>query len=189
MTATQLTIRKPIGGELVGSYDRSRGPRKALFLDRDGIININHGYVHSPAKTDWVTGIFELCQAARDADYLLVVVTNQAGIDRGLYTEVEFEEYTRWMHERFAERGAPIVATYYCPHHPEFSGGCECRKPKPGMLFAAASDLEIDLSASILIGDSESDIAAAAAAGVSIAIMCDESSARHGALSRLRRIF
>lgn len=150
---------------------------KALFLDRDGIINVNHGYVHEPGRTDWVPGIFELCAAARDAGFLLVVVTNQAGIGRGLYSESTFREYTGWVHDQFRARGICLAATYYCPHHPEHGVGlyrlqCNCRKPAPGMLLAAAQDLKLDLSASVLVGDSPSDVAAAAAAGVPLALMC-----------------
>lgn len=150
--------------------------RKALFLDRDGVINVNHGYVHSPEKTQWVAGIFELCLAAHAAGFLLVVITNQAGIARGLYTEQTFRNYTRWVHGQFEARGAPLAATYYCPHHPTAGLGaamieCTCRKPKPGMILAAAATLDINLAESVLIGDSDSDMLAAAAAGVGEAIL------------------
>ncbi len=148
--------------------------RKALFLDRDGVININHGYVHTADQTQWVPGIFELCGAARDAGYPLIVVTNQAGIARGYYTETQFVAYTRWMHEQFAQRGVPLLATYYCPHHAEAGVGdyrveCDCRKPRPGMLLAAARDFDLRLSECLLIGDMPSDQQAAAAAGVGMA--------------------
>ncbi|UWX04314.1 HAD-IIIA family hydrolase [Pseudoxanthomonas sp. NC8] len=86
----------------------STGRQKALFLDRDGVINVNHGYVHSAERTEWVAGIFDLARAARAAGYVLVVVTNKAGIARGFYTHSQFEDYTRWMHARFADEGAPI---------------------------------------------------------------------------------
>lgn len=168
------------------------GGRAALFLDRDGIVNVNHGYVHSPEGTDWLPGIFELCTAAQEAGYLLVVVTNQAGIARGYYDEAQFREYTLWMHAQFQARGITIAATYYCPHHPESGLGeyrcpCQCRKPAAGMLLAAASDLAIDLSASILVGDSVSDIDAAASAGVPLAVLCAD--AASGSLARLHGLF
>lgn len=150
--------------------------RRALFLDRDGVINVNHGYVHSPGQTQWVPGIFELCLAAHAAGFLLVVITNQAGIARGHYTEQTFRDYTHWMHGQFEARGAPLAATYYCPHHPTAGLGvamieCACRKPKPGMILAAAAALELDLAESIMIGDSDSDVLAAAAAGVGKAFL------------------
>lgn len=145
--------------------------RRALFLDRDGVINVNHGYVHRPVDTDWVPGIFDLCAVAHARGYALVVVTNQAGIARGLYSEDDFAAYTRWMHAEFAARGVPLLATYYCPHHPDAGIGgyrqaCTCRKPEPGMIVRAADELGLDLAQSILIGDQPSDMQAAAAAGI-----------------------
>lgn len=151
-------------------------PRRALFLDRDGVINVNHGYVHRPEQTQWLPGIFELCRAARAAGFVLVVVTNQAGIARGLYTEEQFLEYTRWVHAQFRQNGAPLEATFYCPHHPDAGVGaglidCDCRKPEPGMLLSAARLLGLDLANSLLLGDTESDTQAAAAAGVGRAFL------------------
>jgi D-glycero-D-manno-heptose 1,7-bisphosphate phosphatase len=150
------------------------GSRKVLFLDRDGVINVDHGYVHTAAQTQWVPGIFELCAAARDAGYAPIVVTNQAGIARGYYTEAQFVAYTRWVHGQFAQRGVPLLATYYCPHHPQAGIGayrvaCDCRKPGPGMLLAAAKDFGLRLGECVLIGDMPSDLQAAAAAGVGTA--------------------
>lgn len=146
-------------------------PRKALFLDRDGVINIDHGYVYRPEDTEWVPGIFDLCAKARQAGYLLVVVTNQAGIARGYYSVEEFLAYTQWMHQQFAAKGTPLIATYYCPHHPDAGIGdlrheCDCRKPSPGMILSAASDLQLSLPTCLLIGDKPSDLAAAEAARV-----------------------
>lgn len=146
-------------------------PRKALFLDRDGVINIDHGYVHTPEDTEWVPGIFELCAKARDVGYLLIVATNQAGIARGYYNVDEFLAYTRWVHQQFALKGSPLAATYYCPHHPDAGIGdfridCNCRKPAPGMFVAAQRDLRIDPKASLLLGDKMSDVAAGRAAGL-----------------------
>lgn len=165
------------GGELI--RDASMAERKALFLDRDGVININHGYVHTAAQTDWVTGIFELCEAARQAGYILVVVTNQAGIARGYYSESQFLQYTRWMHAEFTARGVPLAATWYCPHHPQgtlahYRIECGCRKPRPAMILAAAHALNINLNASLLVGDKPSDIAAAIAAGIGRSVLLSE---------------
>lgn len=145
--------------------------RKALFLDRDGVVNVNLGYVHSARETEWLPGIFELCEAARAAGYLLVVITNQAGIARGRYNEQVFIDYTRWVHAEFASRGTPIAVTFYCPHHPTAGVGlaridCECRKPRPGMILAAAAALDLELENCIMVGDQLSDMEAARLAGV-----------------------
>lgn len=154
-------------------------PRKALFLDRDGVINVDHGYVHRPEDTEWAPGIFELCATAQRSGYLLVVVTNQAGIARGYYDVNEFLAYTRWMHEQFALEGTPLAATYYCPHHPSAGVGvfrvdCDCRKPKPGMILSAASDMQLNLSMCVLLGDKPSDIAAATVAKVGRALLLSD---------------
>lgn len=144
--------------------------RPALFLDRDGVINVDHGYVHKPEQVDWVPGIFELVARARAAGHAVVVVTNQAGIGRGYYSEADFHAFTAWMQAEFAARGAPIDRVYFCPDHPEHGIGpyrrdTPMRKPGPGMLLQAADELALDLPASTLVGDKESDIAAARAAG------------------------
>lgn len=146
-------------------------PRKALFLDRDGVINVNHGYVHTPARTDWVPGIFALVAQAHRGGYLPVVITNQAGIGRGFYDEAAFLRYTAWMHEQFAERGTPLLATYWCPHHPdagigEYRVACGCRKPQAGMVLAAIERFHIDPARSLFIGDKPSDMQAAQTVGV-----------------------
>ena len=146
-------------------------PRRALLLDRDGVINLNHGYVHTPEQTDWIPGIFDLVAQAHQQKMLVVVVTNQAGIGRGFYSEDEFLAYSAWVHAQFAQRGTPLLATFWCPHHPDSGNGrykidCGCRKPKPGMLLAAAERFELNMQASWMIGDKPSDMAAATAAGV-----------------------
>lgn len=162
----------------VAGAGRTSGERRsALFLDRDGIININLGYVHTAEGTHWVPGIFELARAAHDAGYLIIVVTNQAGIARGYYSEEDFIAYTRWLHAEFERRGAPLCATYYCPHHPSAGIGslrtdCSCRKPGIGMLQSAVKDWGLDLSTSVLVGDSLTDIQAADAARIPLAFLC-----------------
>jgi D-glycero-D-manno-heptose 1,7-bisphosphate phosphatase len=147
------------------------GRNKALFLDRDGVINVEKGYVYLRESFEFIPGIFELCHDAQSSGYLLVVVTNQAGIARGYYTESDFDDLTEWMMARFAERKISITRLYYCPCHPVFGLGkykCDSpdRKPNPGMLLRAQSELELDLGSSIIIGDKPSDIQAGYAAGV-----------------------
>lgn len=147
------------------------GERRALFLDRDGVINVDHGYVCSPEQTQFVNGIFDLCRAARDAGYLLVIVTNQAGIGRGLYSEEAYRDYMDWMQGQFASSDIHFAGIYHCPHHPTAAKGeylklCDCRKPAPGLIRRAADELRLDLRNSILIGDKFSDMQAAIAAGV-----------------------
>lgn len=145
--------------------------RPALFLDRDGVINVDHGYVHTAEKTEFIPGIFDLVSRARAAGRVVVVVTNQAGIGRGYYSEAQFLDYTAWMQAEFAARGAPIDRVYFCPDHPEHGIGpyrrqTPMRKPGPGMLLQAASELGLDLPRSMLVGDTESDIQAGRSAGL-----------------------
>jgi len=149
--------------------------RKALFLDRDGVINVNHGYVCTPERTEFIDGIFELCQAAKRAGHLIVVITNQAGIGRGYYSEHQFCDYMEWMRAEFEQRGASLTAVYHCPHHPtdgvgDYRRECDCRKPAPGMILRARQDLGLDLARSTLVGDKASDLAAGHAAGVGCCI-------------------
>lgn len=150
--------------------------RRALFLDKDGVINVDHGYVCTPERTAFIGGIFDLCRATTRLDFLNIVITNQAGIARGYYTEQQFLAYMDWMRGEFSVRGARLDAVYYCPHHPEHGDGeylrdCDCRKPKPGLILAAQRDWDIELSHSLLLGDSASDFAAGAAAGVGHCLM------------------
>lgn len=145
--------------------------RRAVFLDRDGVINVETGYVHRREEFVFQEGIFELCSAAEALGYLLVVVTNQAGIARGYYSESDFLELTEWMVAEFKRRGISIANVYHCPYHPIYGLGkyrsdSPDRKPKPGMLLRAHADHNLDLERSVLIGDKLSDIAAAEAAGV-----------------------
>lgn len=145
--------------------------RRAAFLDRDGVINVDLGYVVRQADFRFVPGVLEAARTLAERGFALVVITNQSGIARGLYTADDFHRLTRWMRERFAEAGAPLAGVYFCPHHPTEGQGayrvnCTCRKPAPGMLLAAAHELGLDLSRSVLFGDRRSDLEAAYAAGV-----------------------
>ena len=143
--------------------------RKAAFLDRDGVINIDHAYVSRREDFEWVEGVLDAARKLYEAGYALVVVTNQSGIGRGYYTETDFEALNVYMCRMFEEAGAPLAGIYFCPHHPEKAIGaykiaCTCRKPQPGMILRAAEEMSIDLSQSILFGDKESDMQAAQAA-------------------------
>jgi D-glycero-D-manno-heptose 1,7-bisphosphate phosphatase len=143
----------------------------ALFLDRDGVVNIDHGYVHRIEQFEFQAGIFELARFAAGMAWPIVVVTNQAGIGRGLFGEADYQTLNAWMCERFQRELAPIAKVYHCPFHPELGIGKyrldhPWRKPKPGMILQAAADLDLDLSRSCLIGDRLSDMEAAAAAGI-----------------------
>ncbi len=144
---------------------------KALFLDRDGIINVDKGYIHKKEDVEFVDGIFDLCSLAKERGYHIFVVTNQAGIDRGLYSHFHVDILHGWMKEQFRKRGVEISEMYYCPHHPEFSGPCECRKPEPGMLLKAMEEYGIDASASVMIGDKSGDVQAGKRAGVGLCIL------------------
>ena len=143
----------------------------AIFLDRDGVINHNYGYVHKREDFHFIEGIFDFARHAHEQGYKLVVVTNQAGIARGYYTEEQFHQLTYWMCQQFFTAGAPIERVYFSPYHPtaglgEYLKDDVSRKPHPGMILQAQKDLSIDLSRSVLIGDKSSDIQAGTAAGV-----------------------
>ncbi|MCD1631094.1 D-glycero-beta-D-manno-heptose 1,7-bisphosphate 7-phosphatase [Marinobacter shengliensis] len=153
---------------------------KAVFLDRDGVINVDHGYVYRKEGFEFVDGIFEACRHFQEQGYLLIVVTNQSGIARGMYSEAQFQELTDWMVERFKEQGVTISRVYHCPHHPDFGPederDCDCRKPKPGMILRGIEEFDLDPSECIMIGDKESDMEAAEAANLSGKIMVSERS-------------
>ncbi|KYJ86314.1 D-glycero-beta-D-manno-heptose 1,7-bisphosphate 7-phosphatase [Sulfurovum riftiae] len=144
--------------------------QKALFLDRDGIINVDHGYVSKIKDFEFVEGIFDLVKLFSKTGYLIFIVTNQSGIGRGYYSEEDFSRLTQWMKKKFQENGIQIEGIYYCPHAPD--ANCNCRKPKTGMIEEALKSYPLDLSASWVIGDKQSDIDLADAAhiGHSIAI-------------------
>lgn len=151
---------------------------KAVFLDRDGVINHEREYLYKKQDFYFIDGVFEACRRFQSQGYLLIVITNQSGIARGMYTEQEFHELTEWMKVQFLQRNIDISAVYYCPHHPNF--GCEkykqvcrCRKPEPGMIIQAQSELDIDLSQSILFGDKASDIEAGRRAGVGFNVLVE----------------
>ncbi len=143
----------------------------AVFLDRDGVINEDTGYVSCVDDFHFIDGTIEALQILKKKGYALVVVTNQSGIARGLFTEDDFMNLTEWMDWSLADRDVDLDGIYYCPHHPTEGQGpykqeCNCRKPAPGMLLDAAQALQIDLSQSYMVGDKPGDLKAAQAAGV-----------------------
>jgi len=145
--------------------------RPALFLDRDGVINVDHAYVHKKDNFEFIDGIFELCKKAQESGYLIIIITNQAGIGRGYYTDKDFHSLTDWMIGEFSKKEVTIDAVYHCPYHPEkgigvYKKDAACRKPNPGMILMAKNEFKINLSRSILIGDKGSDIKAGLNAGI-----------------------
>ena len=142
---------------------------RVVFLDRDGVINIEKNYLYKIEDFEWITGVKESVRAFNEAGYKVIVVTNHSGIGRGYYTQDDFDRLTVWMKEEFHKAGGEILALYHCPHAPHEA--CQCRKPLAGMIIQACQDYPIDLTQSWLIGDKESDIQAALAGGVAGTIL------------------
>ncbi len=134
---------------------------KALFLDRDGTINVDYGYVYEPERFVFIDGVFDFCRTAQDKGYLLIVVTNQSGIERGYFTEADFAAITKYMVDKFAEAGVTITDVFHCP---SLEGSD--RKPEPGMFLKAKEKYDIDMTVSLNIGDSARDLEAGRRAGV-----------------------
>jgi D-glycero-D-manno-heptose 1,7-bisphosphate phosphatase len=142
-----------------------------VFLDRDGVVNIDKGYVSRWEDFEFLPGAVEAMRRFAQAGYLLIVVTNQSGLARGLYSQEQYDELSSRFTEYLARNGVNLTGIYHCPHHPdgsvkELSVTCECRKPAPGMLLQARTDHGLDMAQSILVGDKVSDIEAGRAAGV-----------------------
>lgn len=150
---------------------------RAVFLDRDGVINIEKDYVYRISDFTFIDGVFDVCQTFIKAGYKIIVMTNQAGIGRGYYSELDFERLTNWMLEKFKQHNVNVDGVYFCPHHPVHGKGnylvsCQCRKPEPGMIIKASEDHDLDLENSILIGDKLSDIKAGQRAGIGQSFFC-----------------
>lgn len=148
----------------------------AIFLDRDGTINVDHGYVHEVDQFEFIDGVIDAMRELKEMGYALVLVTNQSGIARGMFTEDDFANLTEWMDWSLADRGVDLDGIYYCPHHPdaiveEFRQACDCRKPQPGMFISARDYLNIDMASSYMVGDKPEDMQAAAAADVGTKVL------------------
>ena len=144
---------------------------KAAFLDRDGVINIDHGYVYRWDQFEFMPGVEDALLGLQQRGYKLVIVTNQSGIARGYFGETDFAALSERLTQHLVAKGIHLAGIYHCPHHPEeglagLKVYCDCRKPAPGLILRAVRDLDIDLSASLLIGDKPSDIEAGQRAGV-----------------------
>ena len=142
--------------------------RPAAFLDRDGVLNVDHGYTHRPDQLEWIPGAPEAVRMLNNAGYYVIVITNQSGVARGYFNEAAVQQFHAHMQDALRAQGAHIDAFYYCPHYPEgtvkeLAMRCRCRKPSPGMLEQAAREWPINLDRSFLIGDKDDDMAAAAA--------------------------
>lgn len=144
--------------------------KRALFLDRDGVLNVDTGYIGEPDRIVLIPGVISFLQRAKALGYLLVIVTNQSGLARGYFTEKDYCAVTERLRLRFLEHGVEFAGIYHCPHHPDGQGPlavhCACRKPLPGLILQAGEELGIDLEQSIMVGDKSSDVAAGTAAGL-----------------------
>lgn len=168
------TVRAPqvnVSGTSPLIQKRTRLLRPAAFLDRDGILNEDVGYVSRTEEFRWCSGAVDGVRILNDHGYLVIVVTNQAGVAYGMYEEQAVVELHNWMNSELGRHEAHIDCFYYCPHHPQgklpsYAFTCECRKPSPGMLTTAIREWNVDSSRSFLIGDKETDILAAKAAGI-----------------------
>lgn len=143
----------------------------AIFLDRDGTINVDHGYVFESDNFEFIDGVIDAMRQLKEMGFALVLVTNQSGIARGLFTEDQFMHLTEWMDWSLADRDVDLDGIYFCPHHPqaiveELRQSCDCRKPQPGMFLTAQQELNIDMATSYMVGDKIEDMQAALAAGV-----------------------
>lgn len=140
--------------------------KKAVFLDRDGVINIDKGYVSKISDFEWCDGVFDALLRLQDNGYYLFVITNQSGIGRKYYTLSDFELLSSYMLDELKKHGIEITKLYFCPHAP--SECCACRKPSPAMILQACAEFEINPQSSALIGDKDSDIEAGKAANVGL---------------------
>ncbi len=139
--------------------------KKVIFLDRDGVINKEVGYLSNPNNFEFMEGSFEALRILKQKGYLLIVITNQAGIARGFFTEETLKSIHDKMVKLLLQNNIELDDIFYCPHHPDFTGSCDCRKPKPGMILKAHLKYNVDLTNSYMVGDTLNDIKTGKAAG------------------------
>jgi D-glycero-D-manno-heptose 1,7-bisphosphate phosphatase len=139
---------------------------KAIFLDRDGVLNKEMGDYVCSVDDFHILDNFEALKTLQDKGYLLIVATNQGGLAKGWYTKAEMEKMHKQLKAAYKEHGVEFTDIYYCPHHPDYTGPCDCRKPKPGLLLQGIEKYNIDPAQSYFIGDRDRDIIAGTAAGV-----------------------
>ena len=159
--------------------------RRAVFLDRDGVINVDHGYVSSWDQFEFLPGVPAALRQLQSAGYVLVVVSNQSGIGRGFYTEGEFAALSTQLIDFLADHNIALTAIYHCPHHPtEALGGykrdCDCRKPRPGMIIRGINDWQLEPEVCALVGDKLSDIEAGQGAGIGHLFRVDNAAEHDG---------
>ena len=142
---------------------------KSIFLDRDGVINKEINYLHKIEDFQFINGVFEVCRYLQNLNYQIIIITNQSGIGRGYFTEIDYQKITKWMLNQFNDNDISILDVIHCPHLP--NDFCNCRKPKPGMFIEAKNKYNIDMLKSWMIGDSERDIRAANLAGIKNTIL------------------
>ncbi|NUB16731.1 D-glycero-beta-D-manno-heptose 1,7-bisphosphate 7-phosphatase [Azospirillum brasilense] len=153
-------------------------PHRALLLDRDGIVNVDHGYVGDRGRFTFMDGIFPLTRHAADRGFRIAVITNQSGIARGYFSETAFLELSGWMRDMFLSQGVELAGVFHCPYHKggkveRYARDSFWRKPNPGMILEAARRLDLDLSRSVFLGDQPTDMAAAQTAGVARRVMLE----------------
>lgn len=171
MSDFHVKIRRGCPGSPRRPRSEGDGPVPVAFLDRDGVINDDRGYVHKVEDFEWMPGALAAIRHLKQKGYLVAIVTNQSGIGRGFYNEEDFMFLTLWMLDYADKVGAEIDVVYYCPHHPEstdpeYMAVCPARKPGAGMLEVAAEEFDIDVTQSFLVGNRESDLGAAKAFGI-----------------------
>ena len=142
---------------------------RTIFLDRDGVINKEINYLHKIEDFEFIDGIFDACLHFQSLGYKIIIITNQSGISRGYYSEIDYEKVTQWMLGQFKQKNINILDIFHCPHGPDST--CDCRKPKPGMFLKAKDKHNTDMEKSWLIGDKEVDVIAANAAGIENTIL------------------
>ena len=145
--------------------------RKAFFLDRDGVVVKQVHYLCEPEKTELEKNVVTAIRKLREKGYMVIVVTNQSGVARGKFTMKEVEAVHRKIEELLAAENEKIDAFYICPHHPDYDGKCDCRKPEPGLILRAAAEHDIDISSSVMVGDKLSDVKCGENAGVRFSLL------------------